>query len=310
MPDDLGEKTEEPTEKRKREAREKGQVARSQDMTAAALMLFVGVYLIVFFSGIAQQMAAAMRAALEPPGVSDAVSPHALIGLTGFSFERLVGAVLPFMLVIFAVAAASQYLQVGWKITLKPVQPKLSNLSPAKGLKRTFSKRNAIKSVIDVGKVALVLAVGVVHLVLSVDRIATLPMLTTWRAVIEAAHIIIEGAIWVLVVLLLIGIADLIFQRWQHRQELRMTKHEVKEERKSSEGAPLVKSRRFRLMQELLTQQINAAVPKADVVVTNPTQPPSHPTTLTPSHPHTLTPNHPHTLTNPAPSPPSHTPPH
>ncbi len=271
MPDDLGEKTEEPTEKKRQEARNKGQVARSTDLTAAALMLFVMIYLVVFSGNIARQMAGAMRGALEIPSLSDAVSPGALFGLSGFTFERLVGAALPFMMFIFAVAAASQYLQVGWRVTLKPIQPKLSNLNPQKGLKRTFSKKNAMKSVLDIGKVTLVLSVGLVHLLLSTDRIATLPMLSTWRSVLEATHIILEGAIWVLIILLLIGIADIVFQRWNHNQELRMTKHEVKEERKSSEGDPHVKSRRFRLMQELLSQQINSAVPKADVVVTNPT---------------------------------------
>lgn len=271
MPDDLGEKTEDPTEKRKQEARDKGQVARSADLTAAALMLFVGVFLLFFSGGIAENLTAAMRAALEPPSLHDAVGAGQLGSIAGFAFERLVAAVLPMMLFIFAVAAVSQYLQVGWRMTLKPIQPKLSNLSPAKGLKRTFSKRNAMKSLLDIGKVSLVLTVAIVHLLMCLDRMAALPMLSAPMAVMEAGRIILEGAAWVLLVLLLIGIADMIFQRWQHNQELRMSKHEVKEERKSAEGDPQVKSRRFRLMQQLLSQQISAAVPQADVIVTNPT---------------------------------------
>jgi len=269
--DDLGDKTEEPTAKRRGDAREKGQVARSADLSAAVLMILMAVYLVFFGGDLAEQMAGAMRAALEPVGPSDVVSIPSALQLGGFSFERMIGAAFPALLFVFAVAAVSQFLQVGWRVTLKPIQPKLSNISPSKGLKKTFSKRNAIKSIIDIGKVTLVMGIGVLHLSLSTEHIAALPTLSTIGAVLGAGKIVLEGAAWVLLVLLLIGIADMVFQRWQHSQELRMSKHEVKEERKSSEGDPLVKSRRHRIMQELLRQQINSAVPEADVVVTNPT---------------------------------------
>jgi len=271
VPDDLGEKTEQPTAKRRYDAREKGQVARSADLSAAALMVMMVVFLLVYGDRIAGQMAGAMRAALEPVGPLDAVSIGSALSLSGFEFERLMGAALPALIFVFVVAAISQFLQVGWRVTMTPIQPKLSNLSPAKGLKKTFSKRNAIKSLIDIGKVSLVLSVALIHLSLSTERIAALPTLTTMMSVLEAGKIVLEGAVWVLLVLLMIGIADMVFQKWQHTQELRMSKHEVKEERKSSEGDPLVKSRRYRMMQDLLRQQINNAVPDADVVVTNPT---------------------------------------
>ncbi len=271
MAEDLGEKTEDPTAKRRYDAREKGQVARSADLSAAVLMILMAIFLVFFGGDVAEQMAGAMRAALEPVGPTDAVSIPSALRLGGFSFERMIGAALPALVFVFLVAAASQFLQVGWRLTAKPIQPKLSNLSPAKGLKKTFSKRNAIKSLIDIGKVTLVLGIAMLHLSLSTERIAALPALSAIGAVIAAGKIVLEGAIWVLLVLLLIGIADMVFQRWQHSQELRMSKHEVKEERKSAEGDPLVKNRRYRMMQELLRQQINNAVPQADVVVTNPT---------------------------------------
>jgi flagellar biosynthetic protein FlhB len=271
MADDLGEKTEDPTGKRMFEARDKGQVARSADLSAAALMIFVCIYLVFFGGGIAENLAASMRGALEPVNFAESVSFSTAPTAAGFAFERLIGATVPLLAFIVVIAAISQFLQVGWHLSAKQMQPKLSNLSPAKGLKKTFSQRNAIKSVIDIGKVSLVLAVGAVHLSLSTAEIAALPMLSTMGAVVAAGKIVLEGAIWVLLVLLLIGIADMIFQKWQHTQELKMSKHEVKEERKSAEGDPLVKSRRFRMMQDLLRQQINAAVPQADVIVTNPT---------------------------------------
>ncbi len=271
MPDDLGEKTEDPTVKRRQEARDKGQVAKSADLSAAVLMLLMAVFLVFYGGGVAGHMAGAMRASFEPVAPMDSVTLSSALTVGGQAFERLTMAALPALAFVFVVGAAAQFLQVGWHLTPKPLQPKLSNLSPQKGLKKTFSKRNAIKSLIDIGKVTLVLAVAGVHLALSVERIAALPMLSTAGAVIGAGRIIAEGAVWVLLALLLIGVADMIFQRWQHTQELRMSKHEVKEERKSAEGDPLVKSRRFRMMQDLLRQQINASVPHADVVVTNPT---------------------------------------
>jgi len=271
MADDLGEKTEDPTAKRKFEAREKGQVARSADLSAAALMLFAAVFLYFFGGGMAENLAASMRAALGPDGMRDALEATRAGPAAVFAVERLAAATLPMLAFVFAVAAASQLLQVGWMITMKPLQPNLSKLNPGKGLKRTFSRKNAIKSVIDIGKVSLVLTVGFVHLALCAHEIAALPTLPAMGAVAKAGVIIAEGAIWVLLVLLLIGIADMVFQRWQHTQDLKMTKHEVKEERKSSEGDPQTKSRRHRMMQEMLRQQVNQTVPTADVVVTNPT---------------------------------------
>jgi len=269
--DDLGEKTEDPTAKRKYEAREKGQVARSADLSAAALMILAGVFLLFFGGGMAENMAASMRAALGPESFRDVLEASRVGPAAGFAVERLAAATLPMLAFVFAVAAASQLLQVGWMITLKPLQPNLSKLNPGKGIKRVFSRKNAIKALIDIGKVSLVLAVGFVHLGLSAEHIAALPSLSAMGAVAEAGLIIAEGAVWVLVVLLLIGIADMVFQKWQHTQDLKMTKHEVKEERKSSEGDPHTKSRRFRMMQEMLRQQVNQSVPTADVIVTNPT---------------------------------------
>lgn len=271
MPDDLGEKTEDPTAKRRSEARDKGQVAKSADLSAAALMLFVAVYLVAFGGGLADQLAAVVGHAFDPAGVSQGITVQSLKAASGFAFDRLVGAATPVLLFVFLVAAASQFLQVGWHLTAKPLEPKLSNLNPGKGIKKTFSRRNAIKSGVDIVKVSVVMAVTVVFLTLKVDDIAALPLLATPVAVVTAGKIIAQAAAWVLAVLLIIGVADYLFQRWQHTQELRMSKHEVKEERKGAEGDPQVKARRFRFMQNLLSQQINAAVPQADVVVTNPT---------------------------------------
>lgn len=271
MAEDLGEKTEDPTGKRIFEARDKGQVARSADLSAVIIMICVCIYLVFFGGGIAENLAGAMRGALEPVHFTESISVSTAPTAGAFAFERLAGATLPLLAFIFVIAAISQFLQVGWHLSAKQMQPKLSNLSPAKGLKKTFSQRNAIKSIIDIGKVTLVLSVGALHLALSTDKIAALPLLSTMGTITAAGKIVLEGAIWILFVLLLIGIADMIFQKWQHTQELRMSKHEVKEERKSAEGDPQVKARRFRMMQELLRQQINAAVPQADVIVTNPT---------------------------------------
>ncbi len=269
MAEDLGERTEMPTPRRLSEARGQGNIARSPDFSAAIDLTGVLILLIVFGGGLAAGFAAIMRRALEGLGTTvtfDAVKP--LLSSAALDTARAVG---PILILVILVAALAQYLQVGANFTTQPLLPKFEKLNPVKGFMNLFSRRNLVKSVVNMVKLCVVLGVSYLFLSGVVKQLSALPTFTAFAGIAVILRLGVKLAIWLLAILLVIGVADLVYQRWQHKQDLKMSKADVKDERRAMEGDPHVKSQRFRLAQKIAMQRINSAVPKADVVVTNPT---------------------------------------
>lgn len=271
MAEDMGEKTEKPTGKRLSDAREKGQIGKSQDLSAAIIMSGVLVVLLVFAQSTLVRMLILTGENLAPQTVASSLLVGDLVGdliRTGYQFAMVV---LPFMLVMVFVAWLAQFLQIGWLLTVKPLEPKLEKINPLKGLKRLFSKRSVIKGGLDLLKFALVGGIAVLATSFEKANIASLPSLSVIQASLVAAEIIMRIAIWAVLMLIILGIADYAYQKWQQTQDLKMTKHEVKDERKSMEGDMEQKAKRLRMGREIAMQRLQMDVPKADVIVTNPT---------------------------------------
>jgi flagellar biosynthesis protein FlhB len=269
MADDLGEKTELPSHRKLTEARDRGQVAKSQDL-AAALDLIAGMILLVVFGGaLARAMAGVMREVLGNP--AETLNPRDIGGLLVKLTWESIAVVTPVLGLLVVVAAASHIVQAGLVFTTHPLEPKFDKLNPITGVGRLFGRRNLVKSGVNVLKLFVVLGVAWLYIKSRLEQVAGLPALSTMEGAAVIGRLMIELAIWILALLLVLGAADFLFQRWQHTQDLKMTKEEVKDERRSMEGDPAVKGRRLRMMRDLAMQRINAAVPKADVIVTNPT---------------------------------------
>lgn len=270
MAEDMGERTEDPTPRRLSEARERGEIPKSADLTAAieligvtALLGFTGYFLWDALGGLLKR---SLGADLALGGVEgDATAPmfEALRSAAVAAGPMLIGAVL--------VTAAAHLLQVGLVWTTQPLEPKFSRLNPITGLQRLLSVRGAIKTSTGVLKVTLVLLIGWKIVTRDLPRIAALPELGLAGGIKVIGQLGLELAIWLLSVLLLIGAADYFYQRWQQKRDLRMTKQEVIEERKSMDGDPHIKGRRMKMAREIAAQRTRSAVPKADVIVTNPT---------------------------------------
>ena len=169
------------------------------------------------------------------------------------------------------VAGIAQFLQVGWVLTTKPLKPNFGKLNPISGVKRLFSKRSLMKSILNSVKLVFVLAVAYAVIAGFVPKIIGLPALGAMQGMMLIARMLLALAIWLAAVLLVIGLIDWLYQKWQHAEDLKMTKQQVKDERRSMEGDPQIKGRRLRMMRDIVLQQIQANVPLADVVVTNPT---------------------------------------
>jgi flagellar biosynthetic protein FlhB len=196
--------------------------------------------------------------------VSDAAKVATYVAVAGARIA------LPILLLLAVSAYVFQFIQVGWLITLKPLQPTLSKLDPIKGAKRLVDLSSWFKAALSVVKVAIIVLVVALTIYQYRFEIITMAYLSPIQGVGKSALLVLNLAIRILVVLLLLGLLDYAYQRWKNFQDLKMTKQEVKDEMKSVEGDPLVKRRRYRMQQSIAIQRINSAIPQADVIVTNP----------------------------------------
>ncbi len=271
MPEDMGEKTEDPTPKRKADARKEGKLPKSMDLTAALIMAGATLAIALFGVRILSGLALIMRRLVSPDTLAADLTGARVVPDVATSFEHVVRIVLPVMIIMFVVAAIAQVSQVGLMLSAKTIQPKLSKLNPLAGAKRLFSLKSAVKGGMDVLKLAALAAVTIIVIRARFEELVALAALPLSVAIEAAARLMLEVAIWALLVLLLVGLLDLWYQRWQHTQDLRMTKHEVKDERKSAEGDVETKGRRLRMARNVAMQRLQQDVPTADVVVANPT---------------------------------------
>lgn len=270
MADD-GEKTEAATPRRRAEAREEGNVARSPDLTAAA-MLFGGIVLLHAMGiHVFGAMKVAMESILEPGWTANPTRPDDLYELLWFAVRMLASAAGPIILAIGAIGILMTAGQVGFLFTLKPLMPKLSKLSPAKGLNNFADSRAAMRLAMSLAKVVLIGAVAMALIYSDVEAILHIGELDIVPAFAAACELVYALGLKLAAILLVLAIADYAFQRWKREKDLKMSKQELKEELKRMDGDPLVKQRRARVARQLAMQRIASAVPKADVIVTNPT---------------------------------------
>lgn len=271
MPEELGEKTEQPTSRRMTEARGRGQVARSQDLSAA-VDLIGGTILIIAFGGFAfVTLGTVMREILGNQAPGDALDAASLKATSLWAAGRAAWILIPLLGAMFLIAYIGQVMQVGLLLTSHPLQPKLERLSPLAGAKKLVNLRNLVKTLVNIHKLILIIAISAVVIYRHLSAMSALPMLGLMPGMYKLGMIALEMAAWILVVLLIIGIVDFLYQKWQHTRDLRMTKQEVKDERRSMDGDPETRARRLRMARDIAMQRIQQAVPHADVVVTNPT---------------------------------------
>ena len=272
---ETGDRTEPATPRKRQEAREQGQVARSQDLNTALVLLGAG--LLLHFLGLPtiQKMGAQMAAGflrISPRGFDVSTVTHSVGAMIVLSLEML----LPVVTVLFLFGAGSNLLQVGFLVSSQSISPDLARVSPARGFARIFSFRSLFRGTFGLLKmvvVSWVLAWTLWSEVASPSRGAPLVLVsaTLGQAVAYALEVAVTLCLRAVVAILVLAIFDYAFQRWIHERDLRMTRWEVKEELRRMEGDPKIKERRRRIQQQLAYQRMMRDVPKADVVVTNPT---------------------------------------
>ena len=270
MADDLGERTEDATPRRRQEAREEGQVARSMDLSSA--LLLVGAVATIAMAGVPALVAFRhmLEGAIDGDTIASPIETDNIATVLGRHAWPIVTVAVPMLLVIWALAYVATFCQVGWLFAPKVAAPKLSKINPISGFKRIFGLNALVKAGLDSFKVALVLLVAVITIVQYNHTIIALAQLSMLEGLNEIAKLLLDLAIRVLAVLLILAVFDYFYQRYKLARDLRMTKQQVKDEMKQMDGDPDVKRRRMRMQQQLALQRISTAVPKADVIVTNP----------------------------------------
>lgn len=271
-----GEKTEVPTAKKLNDARKEGQVAKSKEIITALMLLALFVVIKFYIGNLGQQMIECFSEFYDLFGKIISNSEYGMrmvdaTGVVSLGLTTVLNMIVPFIALAVVIAILGNALQQKWMVTTKPLQPKRSKISPISGLKRMFN----VKQLFEVGKsVAMIAVMSYVIYTTVKDKLGVLYTfynISLYEALEIVGDIIVDLGIKISAVFLVIGFVDLIYQRHKFKEDMKMTKQEVKDEFKNTEGDPQVKGQIRRRMQQVSRRRMMEALPQADVVITNPT---------------------------------------
>jgi flagellar biosynthesis protein FlhB len=271
MAESAGEKSFEPTAHRRQQAREQGQVAFSQDL-GSAVLLVAGVLLLMMFGGhLIDFTAGLMRRELQDvatlaPG-QNAMLAHGYMIIRGLS-----GALLPLFGMVLLAAVLANVFQIGFLFLPERISPDISRLSPLAGLGRIFSLTGTMRLGFGLFKLLVIsIVAGVILYARRSDvlRAGNLDALQFGHLLLD---ITLKTTLWIGIALVVLALLDYTMQRWKHEQDLKMSHQEVREEMKQLQGDPQLIARRRAIQRQMVLHRISSAVPKADVIVTNPTE--------------------------------------
>ncbi len=268
-----GEKTEEPTAKKLSEARENGQAARSQDLTMAISLLAFFLLLRLYLGILGNEFLENYQSFYSH--ISDFTNMELTIqyfsALLGEGIKRILWMVAPFLLMTMLVTVISIERQVKWKVSAKPMRPKFDKFNPISGIKRLFSKENLMKLLFSVIKIIIIIWVVYDYLKDKWPLVLDMYFYSLPQAIALIGDVIVNIGIRISFFFLIAGVADYFYQKWKFHEDMKMTKQEVKDEYKNTEGDPKVKGQQRARMRQAAQRRMMAELPQADVVITNPT---------------------------------------
>ncbi|MDR6956277.1 flagellar biosynthetic protein FlhB [Pseudomonas brassicacearum] len=263
-------KTEDPTEKRKKESREKGEIARSKELNTLAVMLAGAGGLLIYGGGLALDLLEIMRLNFSLPR-EVLLTPGTMGQYLLHSGKIAILALQPVLIFLLFAAIIGPISLGGWLFAAGSLAPKFSRMNPAAGLKRMFSTTALMELLKAFGKFLLVLFVALTVLQSDIDDLLRIAHEPLEQAIIHSVQLVGWSTLWMACGLILIAAIDVPIQLYQSKQKLMMTKQEIRDEYKDQEGKPEVKQRIRQLQREVSQRRMMAAIPDADVVITNPT---------------------------------------
>ncbi len=268
-----GDKTEEPTAKKLNDARSEGQVARSKELISAAGLatLFVVLKLFVGFMGTKFIEAYIKAFSRIDTIVNDGFTIVTAEGLLSEAIISIIYICMPVFIFTVVVAIVVVLFQVKWKISGKPLKPKFNKINPINGFKRIFTKDKVVELLLEIVKISLIIYIAYSTLKSEWKTLFILYDMKLEQAILLIGNLILNLGLRISFIFLVLGFADLIYQKLKFKKDMRMTKQEVKDEFKNSEGDPLIKNKIKAKMRETSMKRMMQSLPKADVVITNPT---------------------------------------
>jgi flagellar biosynthetic protein FlhB len=266
MPED---KTEKPTPRRRERARSEGNVAKSAEINSAGILLTGTIVLALMGKSLYHNMTNLMKIIFANAGTYNLTLGSVQYGI--FKGAAYIGQMLlPFLLAVVVVGIASNVLQVGFMFTMKPLKPKLSKINPLEGVKKFVSARALVDLAKNIVKVTVVGLIA--YLIIKKECVNYIPLMQMeeWQILAVIGTIGFKVAIWTSVAIFLIAVMDLAYQKYEYEKGLKMTKEEIKDELKSSEGDPKIKGKIKGLQFQAVLKRMMHQLPEADVVITNP----------------------------------------
>ncbi|NLY88906.1 MAG: flagellar biosynthesis protein FlhB [Firmicutes bacterium] len=267
------EKTEEATPRKKREARRKGQVPRSIEFNSVLVVLVAFVVLNAFGGYFIRNLYRFLHESFQPETLNMMVDEISIIDLLAKRFVFILTAFLPVGAAVLVTGVAINLLQTRGVFTTETLKPRFDRINPVQGLKRLFSPRSLvelIKALFKLGVIAVI--IWKTYREQAFPLVETSLLTPVWQAVEMTWRMLYRMVMRICLFLLVMAVGDYMYQRYEYYRNLRMTKKEVKDEYKQTEGDPLVRSRIRRRQREMATRRMMSQVPRADVVITNPTQ--------------------------------------
>ncbi len=264
------EKTEQPTAKRLDDARRKGQVARSREFNTFVMLILASAFLLLFGGQLALGLLALMRQQLSLPR-ADLLASDAMLEQLGAAIGDGIVLLIPFLLVMLIAAVIGPLFMGGVIFSTEALTPKFDKLDPIKGIARLFSVRGLIELTKALAKFILISTIAWLIFRHYYPELIRLDSLVLDASVAHLIHILGVSFLLLAAAMLIIALVDAPYQLWEHNRQLKMTLQEVRDEAKETDGNPEIKGRQRRIQMDMAQRRMMQEVPKADVIVTNPT---------------------------------------
>jgi len=264
------EKTEKPTSKRLEEARKKGQVAKSPEVSSA--LILIGSLGVLVFGGawMFWRLAEFMHGVFGNLGTIAVEGASATAFLLEI-FEQIFVLLMPLMGVLLIVGIGANLMQVGFLFTLEPFTPKLSKFNPISGMKNLVSLKSTVELLKSMLKILFIGAIAYAVLMGEMEMLPSLMAMSVGQILSFIGTASLKILLYVAVAMLAMSVLDFVYQKWQYTKDLMMSKQEVKDEWKQTEGDPRIKGKIRQAQREMAMRRMMQAVPDADVIITNPT---------------------------------------
>lgn len=269
MAESAREKSEPPTEKRKRDTRKKGQVAKSMDVVSATNLLFVFMFFFIAWPTMFEKI---QLFTVESLRIASSIQSHEqMVEYAAVASQTFIRFVLPLLAVAIAAGVIGNVMQFGFLVSGEPLKPSLKKLNPAEGIKRIFSKRAVFGLFMNILKITFLSTLLYIVIKGSLSAITTLSMSEPMAIASLTSTIVFRIVLFALIAFIVFGVIDFAYQKHSHFKKLKMSKDEVKREYKESEGDPIIKGKRKQLAQEIANNKAIEYAKRATVLVTNPT---------------------------------------